>query len=135
MLRSSSTIGNWCCLTIKLFEFTAHLEIFVIRPCGRENQLHTGSLSGQTGRLGKSSGIAERSVEWVCVCGGGGGGGRQAGLKNLSSRAAERKIFLAFLGGSGGMLRQKVLKIKYLRLAKSAFPKIFQLIFLVSQKR
>ena len=46
-----------------------------------------------------------------------------------------RKIFLAFLGGSGGMLPQKILKIKYLRLAKNAFPKIFQLICLVSQKR
>ena len=40
---------------------------------------------------------------------------------------ATRKIFLAFLGG--------ILKIKYLRLAKNTFPKIFQLIFLVSQKR
>ena len=45
---------------------------------------------------------AERSVECVCVCvcgGGGGGGQRQASLKNLSSRAATIKFFLAFLGG------------------------------------
>ena len=71
----------------------------------------------------------------VCRVGGGGGGQRQASSKNLSSRAATRKIFLAFLGGSGGMFPHKILKIKYLRLAKNAFPKIFQLIFLVSQKR
>ena len=70
----------------------------------------------------------ERSVEL-------GGGGAASRLKNLWSRAAARKFFLAFLGGSGGMLPQKSLKIKYLRLAKNAFPKIFQLIFLVSQKR
>ena len=66
----------------------------------------------------------------MCVCGGGG-----AGFKNLSSHAGVRTFFIAFLGGSGGMLLQKILKIKYLRLAKNAFPKIFQLIFLVSQKR
>ena len=84
-----------------------------------------------------SAGTAERSVECVCVGGGCGCGGSngKASLKNLSSRAVTRKIFSAFLGGSGGMLPQKILKIKYLRLAKNAFPKIFQLIFLVSQKR
>ena len=59
------------------------------------------------------------------------GGGGRAGLKHLWSRAAARKIFLTFLGGSGVW---GLLKIKYLRLAKNAFPKIFQLIFLVSQK-
>ena len=26
MLRSSSSRGNWCCLTRKLFEYTAYLE-------------------------------------------------------------------------------------------------------------
>ena len=41
-----------------------------------------------------------------------------------------RKIVLAFLGGVWGMLPQKILKIKYLRLAKNALPKIFQLTFL-----
>ena len=36
MLRSSSNRGNWCCLTIKLFEFTAYLEILVMyREGGR----------------------------------------------------------------------------------------------------
>ena len=30
MLRSSSNRGNWCCLTIKLFEVTADLEILVM---------------------------------------------------------------------------------------------------------
>ena len=30
MLRNSSNRGNWCCLTIKLFEFTAYLEILVM---------------------------------------------------------------------------------------------------------
>ena len=32
------------------------------------------------------------------------------------------------------MLHQKILKIKYLRFAKIAFPKIFRLIFLVYLK-
>ena len=27
LLRSSSSRGNWCCLTRKLFEYTAYLEI------------------------------------------------------------------------------------------------------------
>ena len=71
------------------------------------------------------SGTAKLSVEW----------GARAGLKSLSNRAATRKLFLAFLGGFGGMLPQKILKIKYLGLAENAFPKILQLIFLVSQKR
>ena len=30
MLRSSSNRANWCCLTGKLFEFTAYLEILVM---------------------------------------------------------------------------------------------------------
>ena len=30
MLRNSSNRGKWCCLTRKLFEFTAHLEILVM---------------------------------------------------------------------------------------------------------
>ena len=32
VLRSLNNSGNWCCLTIKLFEFTAYLEIFVMYP-------------------------------------------------------------------------------------------------------
>ena len=50
MLRSSSNRGNWCCLTIKLFEFIAYLEILV--RVG-ESVAYRESL-GQTGRLGRS---------------------------------------------------------------------------------
>ena len=53
----------------------------------------------------------ERSVEW-------GGGGGRAGLNG-------EKIFLAFLGVSGGMLPQTILKIKCLRLAKTHSPRYF----------
>ena len=63
------------------------------------------------------------------------GGPTASQLKKSVEPRSDEKIFLAFLGGCGGMLPQKILKIKYLRLAKNAFPKIFQLIFLVSQKR
>ena len=60
---------------------------------------------------------------------------RPSGENFSSLIRSDEKTFLAFLGGSGGMLRQKILKIKCLRSAKNAFPKIFQLIFLVSQKQ
>ena len=45
-------------------------------------------------------------------------------------------MFCCRSGGSWtwGHAPQKILKIKYLRLAKKAFPKIFQLIFLLSRK-
>ena len=55
-------------------------------------------------------------------------------LKKFVEPPSDEKNFFSLSGGSGGMLPQKILKIKYLRLAKNAFPKIFQLIFLVSQK-
>ena len=67
--------------------------------------------------------------------GGGGGGGGGSWPKKFVEPHSGENNFLAFLGGSGGMLPQKILKIKHLRLAKNAFPKKYQLIFLVSQKR
>ena len=67
---------------------------------------------------------AERSVEW----------GGPSWLKKLVEPCSGENLSLAFIGESGGMLPQKILKIKYFRLAKNVFPKIFQLIFLVSQK-
>ena len=56
VLRSSSNSGNWCCLTIRLFEFTAYLKIldFSDVPRGRGNQLHTG---GPPAKLGKLAGL------------------------------------------------------------------------------
>ena len=44
-------------------------------------------------------------------------GGWLAGPKKFSRRAAPRKIFGALLGGSGGMLPQKIFKIESARLA------------------
>ena len=44
-------------------------------------------------------------------------GGWLAGPQNLSRRAAPRKTFKALLGGSGGMLPQKIFKIESARLA------------------
>ena len=42
-------------------------------------------------------------------------------------RSGEKK-FLALLGGSGGMLPQKIFKIKPLRMAIIAFPELFSYI-------
>ena len=42
--------------------------------------------------------------------------------KNFSSRAGARKFFGPLVGGRGGMLPQKILKISVLRLAENAFP-------------
>ena len=53
MLRSSSNRGNWCCLTRKLFEFTAYLEILVMYHEGGRIRCILKS-PGQTGRLGRS---------------------------------------------------------------------------------
>ena len=52
MLRSSSNRGNWCCLTRKLFEFTAYLEILVMYHGAGESDAYWES-PGQTGRLGR----------------------------------------------------------------------------------
>ena len=71
----------------------------------------------------------------VCRVGGGGGGGGASQLKKFVEQHSGEKIFSSLSRGSGSMLPQKILKIKYLRLAKNAFPKIFQLIFLVFQER
>ena len=79
------------------------------------------------------SGTAEWSV--VCVWGGGEGGATAYQLKKFVEPRSNEEIFFSLSRGAGGMLPQKILKIKYLRLAKNAFPKMFELIFLVSQKR
>ena len=57
MLRNSSNRGNWCCLTRKLFEFTAYLDILVMyhrHECGKINRCILGVSRGQTRRLGRS---------------------------------------------------------------------------------
>ena len=58
--------------------------------------------------------------------------GLQSGLKFFKLCNGEKNFF-GLSRGSGSMLPWKILKVKYLRLVKNAFPKIFQLIFLVSQ--
>ena len=56
-------------------------------------------------------------------------------LKKFVEPHSGEKKFFSLSWGSESMLPQKILKIKYLGLAKNAFPKISQLIFLVFQKR
>ena len=68
----------------------------------------------------------------VCVWGGGGGGATASQLKKVVDPRRDEKKFFSL--SRGVWLPQKILKIKYLRLAKNVFPKIFQLIFLVSQE-
>ena len=50
VLRSLYNSGNWCCLTIRLFEFAAYLEILVMYREGR-SQFHIGSLQVKPGDL------------------------------------------------------------------------------------
>ena len=57
--------------------------------------------------------------------GGGGGGGGEVPIskKFFHPRSCEENFF-GLLGGTRGMLRQKIFKIKGPRLAKNAFPEI-----------
>ena len=77
--------------------------------------------------------FGDRNRDCGAVCRVGEGGASR--LKKFVEPHSGEKNFFSLSRGSGSMLPQKILKIKYLRLAKNAFPKIFQLIFLVFQKR